>query len=156
MSLQMATSTLLSSGGSLPRHRITAEQRRRLLDVSSLLPPWLSPAQTMRAAAQEIAFILGTPAAVVGEGPDGWRVLGESREDSSTLGTRIATDASFDTSAKVLDVRDVVRWQPEGRDYTLTSLRFGDGHGQVVLVLDGDWMLAGSELVECARWFSRA
>jgi diguanylate cyclase (GGDEF)-like protein len=146
----MATSNLLTSVGSAPRHRITAEQRRRLLDVPDLLPPWLSPAQTVRAAAQEVAFILGTPAAVVGEGPDGWRVLGESREDSSTLGTRIATDASFDTTAKVLDARDVVRWQPEGRDYTLTSLRSAVWHGHVVLVLDGDWTLAGSELLECA------
>jgi diguanylate cyclase (GGDEF)-like protein len=150
MSLQMATSDLLTSSGSAPRHQITPEQRRRLLDVPSSLPPWLSPAQLLRAAAQEIAFILGTPAAVVGEGPDGWRVLGESREDSSTLGSRIATDASFAASVKVLDARDVVRWQPEGREYTLTALRFGAGHGHVVLVLDGDWTSAGSELVECA------
>jgi diguanylate cyclase (GGDEF)-like protein len=146
----MVTSDLLTSGGSASRHQITVDQRRRLVDVPSSLPPWLSPAQTMRAAAQEIAFILGTPAAVVGEGPEGWRVLGESREDSSTLSTRIATDASFDSTARVLEAREVVRWQPEGRDYTLTSLRFGVVPGHVVLVLDGDWTLAGSELLECA------
>jgi len=150
MSPQMVTSDLLTSGGSASRHQITVDQRRRLVDVPSSLPPWLSPAQTMRAAAQEIAFILGTPAAVVGEGPEGWRVLGESREDSSTLSTRIATDASFDSTARVLEAREVVRWQPEGRDYTLTSLRFGVVPGHVVLVLDGDWTLAGSELLECA------
>ena len=146
----MATSDPPTSSGSAPRHRITPEQRRRLLDLPGLLPPWLSAAQTMRAAAQEIAFILGAPVAVVGEGPDGWRMLGESREDSSTLSNRIATDASFATTVKSLGAREVVRWRPDGRDYTLTALRYGAGHGHVVLVLDGDWTLAESELLECA------
>jgi diguanylate cyclase (GGDEF)-like protein len=146
----MATSDLLTGGGSAPRYQITAEQRRRLLDVPALLPPWQSAAQTMRAAAQEIAFILGTPAAIVGEGPDGWRVLGQSREDSSTLAARISTDESFASTVSLLDTREVARWRPDGREYTLIALRFGAGHGHVVLVLDGDWTLAGSELVECA------
>ncbi len=145
----MATSDPPKSSGSAPRHQISLEQRRRLLDLPGLLAPWLSAAQTMRAAAQEIAFILGTPAALVGDGPDGWRVLGESREDSSTLGTRIATDASFVATARLLDGREIVRWHPDGREYTLAALRYGAGHDPVVLVLDGDWTLAESELIEC-------
>jgi diguanylate cyclase (GGDEF)-like protein len=136
----------LAADGSATRHRISADQRRRLAAVPSSLPPWLTPFQTLRTAAQEIAQELGVTVAFAGQRGGAWQVLGESREESSTLGARIGAGPSF---AQAVDrLRDVpaARWEQEGREHTLVPLPIGAaGHG-VVLVIEGDWTLSSSEL----------
>ena len=140
----------LAAGGSATRHRISADQRRRLAAVPSSLPPWLTPSQTLRTAAQEIAQELGVPVAFAGQRRGAWLVLGESREESSTLGARIGAGPTF---AQAVDrLRDVpaARWEQEGREHTLVPLPIGAAGHAVVLVIEGDWTLSSSELQDCA------
>jgi diguanylate cyclase (GGDEF)-like protein len=139
----------LAAGGSATRHRLSPDQRRRLADVPSSLPPWLSPSQTLRTAAQEIAQELGVSVAFAGRRGDAWRVLGESREESSTLGARIGGGPTFAQVAERLRDLPAARWELEGRQHTLVPLPIGvTGHG-VVLVLEGDWTLSAFELQDC-------
>src|SRR5262245_58676393 len=101
----------LAAGGSAARHRISPDQRRRLADVPTSLPPWLSPSQTLRTAAQEIAHELGVPVAFAGQQGGAWRVLGESREESSTLGARIGRGPTFAQAAERLHDVPAARWE---------------------------------------------
>ena len=140
----------LVAGGSPTRHRISPDQRRRLADVPLSLPPWLSPYQTLRTAAQEIAQELGVPVAFAGRRGDAWRVLGESREESSTLGARIGRGPTFAQAAERLHDVPAARWELEGRQHTLVPLPIGAAGYGVVLVLEGDWTLSASELQDCA------
>ena len=134
----------------MPRHRMSADQRRRLADLPSSLPPWLSPAQTLRTAAEEIAQELGVPVAFAGLRGDTWLVLGESREESSTLSTRIASGPTFAQAVERLREVPVARWELDGRQHTLVPLPIGTARYGVVLVLEGDWTLSASELQDCA------
>ncbi len=140
----------LAAGGSATRHRLSADQRRRLADVPSSLPPWLSPAQTLRTAAQEIAHELGVSVAFAGQRGGGWLVLGESREESSTLGARIGGGPTFAQAADRLRDNAAARWELEGREHTLVPLPTSATGPGVVLVLEGDWTLSASELQDCA------
>ena len=140
----------LAAGGSATRHRLSADQRRRLADVPSALPLWLSPLQTMRTAAQEIAHELGVPVAFAGFRGGAWQVLGESREDSSTLSARIAHGPTFAQAADALSEAPAARWELEGREHTLVPLPVGPAPRGVLLVLEGDWTLSASELQDCA------
>ena len=119
---------------------LSAEQRLRLLDVRvDPCPPWLSPAQTLRTAAQEIALDSGRGGGLRGRSGGEWRVLGESREDSSTLGDRIGSGPTFAAAVDALDERAAARWLLEGREHTLVSLPVARAGPRVVLVLEGDW-----------------
>jgi diguanylate cyclase (GGDEF)-like protein len=140
----------LAAGGSAIRHRISADQRRRLADIPWSLPPWLSPSQTLRTAAQEIAQELGVPVAFAGQRGDAWLVLGESREESSTLGVRIDAGPTFAQAAERLRDAPAARWDLEGRHHTLVPLPIGAVGRGVVLVLEGDWTLSAAELQDCA------
>jgi len=140
----------LAAGGSATRHRISADQRRRLADVPSSLAPWLSPAQTLRTAAQEIAHELSVPVAFAGQRAGGWQVLGESREESSTLGDRIGSGPTFAAAVEALKEAPTARWVLEGREHTLVSLPVGGPGPRVVLILEGDWTLSATELEDCA------
>jgi diguanylate cyclase (GGDEF)-like protein len=78
-----------------------------------------------------------------------WRVLGESREESSTLGARIVGPA-FAQAAGSLHEQPAAHWVQDGREHTLVALPVGDVPNHVILILEGDWTLSASELHDCA------
>jgi diguanylate cyclase (GGDEF)-like protein len=138
------------AGGSATRHRLSANQRRRLAEVPSVLSPWLSPAQTLRTAAQEIAQELNVPVAFAAFLKGAWQVLAESREESSTLAERIGSGPTFSTAAEALRELPATRWILDGREHTLVRLPVGPSRPDVVLVLEGDWTLSAADLQDCA------
>lgn len=140
-----------AAGGSATRHQLSADQRRRLAEIPSSLPPWLSASQTLRSAAQEIAHELGVSVAFVAHVAGQWRILGESREESSTLAARIASGPTFAAAAEAAQDAPASLWLLEGREHTLVSLPVGPAaDDDVLLVLEGDWTLSASELQDCA------
>ena len=77
-------------------------------------------------------------------------MLGESREESSTLGDRIGSGPTFAAAVESLKEAPAARWVLEGREHTLVSLPVGGPEPRVVLVLEGDWTLSATELEDCA------
>jgi diguanylate cyclase (GGDEF)-like protein len=136
--------------GSATRYRLSADQRRRLAEVPSLLSPWLTPSQTLRTAAQEISQELSVPVAFAVRMRGAWQLLAESREETSTLAARIGGGPTFAAAAEALRELPAARWTLDGREHTLVSLPVGASRAEVVLVLEGDWTLSASELQECA------
>jgi len=136
--------------GSAKPFRLSPDQRRSLFELGKDLSPWLAPHQTLRAFAQELAETLGVAAGIVGRRAGGWEVLAESREESSTLGTRMNSGTAFAAAATRLGERAAAMWSQENREHTLVRLSVPDVPGPVILVVEGDWILSASDLAECA------
>lgn len=137
-------------GGSVTPFRLAPQQRLSLSELGKGLPPWLAPRQTLRAVAQELAETLGVAVGIVGRRASAWEILAESREESSTLGTRTNTGSGFAEAVDWLGKRAGARWNQEGREHTLVALPVPNAPGPVVLVIEGDWMTSAFDLAECA------
>jgi diguanylate cyclase (GGDEF)-like protein len=133
-------------------HVLSAAQKRRLLEIVSLLPSLLGPT-SVADAVRRIAAVVDVKVALVRRQNGAWAVLAESAPEPAVppVDERVTVPPGQKVSASAA----VECWSDVPAHWTFVGVR-SRRRGSTLLVIEGDWTDSGTTLVEVASGLIRA